>query len=148
VAIYFFDSGAIAMRYVQQPGTQQVRKLADPAAGNFLYLSRITDVELTSALARCRPERLGSTETSTVLDRFRKDLARDYRVVEITVPLLQRASLLADSHGLRAGDAVQLSAALVVHSLDPSLILVSANPELNAAARAEGLETEDPNRQA
>jgi hypothetical protein len=142
VAIYFFDSSAIAMRYVQHPGTARIRKLADPVAGHFLYLSRITDVELTSTVARCRPDRLSPEQATTLLGRFRKDLAQDYRVVEVTVPLLQRASLLADAHGLRAGDAIQLSAALVIHSLDPSVIVVSAHPELVAAAAAEGLKTE------
>jgi predicted nucleic acid-binding protein len=142
VAIYFFDSDAIAMRYVQHPGTTRVRKLADASTGHFLYVSRMTDVELTSALARSRPGRLSEDHAELILARFRKDLAQDYRVVEVTAPLLHRASLLADAHSLRAGDAVQLSAALVVHSLDPSVILVSAHPELIAAAAAEGLEIE------
>jgi predicted nucleic acid-binding protein len=142
VAIYFFDSSAIVMRYVQHPGTARVRKLADPVAGHFLYLSRIADVELTATFARCRPGRLSADQASKVLGRFRKDLAQDYRVVEVTVPLLHRASLLADAHGLRAGDAIQLSAALVIHSLDPSVIVVSAHPELIAAAAAEGIQTE------
>jgi predicted nucleic acid-binding protein len=143
VAIYFIDSSAIAIRYVHQPGTNRVRKLADPMAGHFLYVSRITDVELTSTLARCRDGRLSPDQVAMVLTQFRKDLAQDYRVVEVTVPLLQRASLLADAHGLRAGDAIQLSAALVIHSLDPSVIVVSAYPELIAAATAEGIETEN-----
>jgi len=146
VAIYFLDSSAIVMRYVQHQGTERIRKLADPVAGHFLYFSRITDVELTSALARSRPGRLSADQVSAILGRFRKDMAQDYRVVEITAPLLQRASLLADAHGLRANDAIQLSAALVIHSLDPSVIVVSAHPELAAAAAAEGLATEDLNQ--
>ena len=146
MAIYFFDCSAIAMRYVQHPGTARIRKLVDPVAGHFLYVSRIIDVELTSAVARSRPGKLSPEQAATILDRFRKDLAQDYRVVEITVPLLHRASLLADAHGLHANDAVQLSAALVVHSLDPSVILVSAQPGAIAAAAAEGLETGRPNR--
>jgi predicted nucleic acid-binding protein len=143
VAIYFIDSSATVMRYVEHPGTTRVRKLADPVAGHFLYLSRITDVELTSTLARCRDGRLSPDQAATALAQFRKDLAQDYRVVEVTVPLLQRASLLADAHGLRAGDAIQLSAALVIHSLDPSVIVASTHPELIAAAAAEGLKTEN-----
>jgi hypothetical protein len=58
---------------------------------------------------------------------------------------LQRAALLADTHVLRAYDAIQLAAALEVRSQDPSLTLVSADVDLNAAATAEGLPVEDPN---
>jgi len=65
--------------------------------------------------------------------------------VEITIPLPRHASQLTDLHVLRAYDAVQLAAALDLHRLDPSLILVSADAELNAAATAEGLPVEDPN---
>jgi len=40
---------------------------------------------------------------------------------------------------------VQLAAALDIHRQDPSLILVSADVDLNTAATAEGLPVEDPN---
>jgi len=40
---------------------------------------------------------------------------------------------------------VQLAAALDIYQLDPSLTLVSADADLNAAATAEGLAVEDPN---
>ena len=51
-------------------------------------------------------------------------------------------------HGLRAYDAVQLATAIELHKqwLDAgvSVVLVSADQELNAAATAEGLAVEDP----
>ena len=43
-------------------------------------------------------------------------------------------------------DAVQLAAALEVHSQIPSLTLLSADANLNAAGAAEGLLVDDPNR--
>ena len=65
--------------------------------------------------------------------------------MEITIPLMQDASRLADSHVLRAYDAVQFAAALEIHAADPSLTLLSADAELNAAALAKGLTVDDPN---
>jgi hypothetical protein len=58
--------------------------------------------------------------------------------------------LLAETHGLRGYDAMQLATALEVNTLRivsglPPLTLVSADVELNAAAIAEGLTVEDPN---
>lgn len=57
---------------------------------------------------------------------------------------------LAQAHGLRAYDAVQLAA--VLHATEQRtargsvpLVLVSSDNELNDAARAEGLAVDDPN---
>ena len=146
MAVYFLDTSAVVKRYVQETGTAWIKALADQATGHFLYVDRITDVEMTAAIARRR--RLGSltiAQAGTALNEFRQDFAQHYRIVEITILLLRHASQLTDLHVLRAYDAVQLAAALDLHRLDPSLIVVSADAELNAAATAEGLPVEDPN---
>jgi uncharacterized protein len=146
VAVYFLDTSAVVKRYVQETGTAWIKTLADPAASNFLYVARITDVEMTAAIARRR--RLGSlslAQAGAALNEFRQDFAQQYRIVEMTIPLLRQASQLADLHVLRGYDAVQLAAALGVIRLEPSLTLVSADADLNAAATAEGLPVEDPN---
>jgi len=146
VADYFLDSSAVVKRYVQETGTAWTRSLAAPASGNFIYLARITEVEVTAALARRRGQPgLSVAQASVAVGLFRQDFAQDYRIAEITALLLQRAALLADTHALRGYDAVQLAAAIEVRLQVPALILVSADIELNTAANAEGLRVEDPN---
>ena len=51
---YFLDTSAVVKRYIQETGTAWVRSIADPAAANLIYLARITDVEMTSAVVRRR----------------------------------------------------------------------------------------------
>jgi hypothetical protein len=51
VAVYFFDSSALAKRYVQEVGTSWVRRLTCQVASNHIYLARITVVEMTAAIA-------------------------------------------------------------------------------------------------
>ncbi len=110
MAAYFFDSSAVVKRYLQETGTAWVRSLSAPSSGHFLYLARITDVEVTAALARRRGQPgLSVAQAKAALGLFRHDLAQDYRIAEITVPLLQRAALLADAHTIRGYDAVQLA---------------------------------------
>jgi len=146
VAAYFLDTSAVVKRYVQETGTSWIRNLAAPANGHFLYVARIADVEVAAALARRRQQAsLSSAEAAAGLSQFRQDLAQDYRVMEISIPLLQRAARIADMHVLRAYDAVQLAASLEVRSQVPALVLVFADAALNAAAVAEGLPVEDPN---
>ena len=133
-------------RSVQETGTVWVRALTASGTGNFFYLARITDVEVTAALARRRGQPgLSVVQAVAALRQFRRDFGQDYRVVEITIALLQRAAQLADTHALRGYDAVQLAVALDVHARDQALVLVSADAELNAAATAEELRVKDPN---
>jgi hypothetical protein len=146
VADYFLDSSAVVKRYVQETGTAWIRTLAASATGHFLYLARIAEVEVTAALARRRGQPgLSVVQAKAALGLFRQDFVQDYRIAEVTVPLLQHAALLADLHALRGYDAVQLAAALGVRAQIPALILVSGDGDLNTAAVAEGLPVENPN---
>ena len=61
MAHYFFDSSALVKRYVHEDGTAWVRRLTRRSAGRRIYLARITNVEVASAVAR---RRKGRTLTS------------------------------------------------------------------------------------
>jgi predicted nucleic acid-binding protein len=148
---YFLDTSALVKRYVAETGTPWVQNLVDPRSGNRLYVVTIAAVELTSAtVKRERVGSLAASQRATVLSDFRTDYAHQYRKVDVSQLLIDEAMVLAERHVLRAYDAVQLAAAVrtnrerVAQQLDP-LTLVSADDDLNTAARAEGLTVEDPN---
>jgi uncharacterized protein len=147
---YFIDSSALVKRYVQEVGTQWVRGITRRNISTYVYISRITAVEVTSAVARRRGGgTLSSRRASSILSRFRKHLAGRYTSMEITPALVNDAMKLANAHRLRAYDAVQLAAAIGLHKdwLDDRLgafVFVSADQDLNDAATAEGLTVEDP----
>jgi hypothetical protein len=42
---YFLDSSALVKRYAAETGTAWMTSLIDPAAGNVIYVARITGVE-------------------------------------------------------------------------------------------------------
>jgi uncharacterized protein len=148
---YFVDSSALVKRYVQEDGTNWVRRLTRRSAGNPIYLARITAVEVTAAVARRRKGKtLTSTKASSILHRFRQHLAGRYTVIELTPALFNDAMRLANSHTLRAYDAVQLAAALEIlrqrHEAGRGPVtLISADTALNTAATAEGMTVDDPN---
>jgi predicted nucleic acid-binding protein len=151
VAAYFLDSSGLVKRYVDEIGTPWIRNVTRHSAATAIYIARITAVELTSAVARRRKGKtLTSKKASSILYRFRQHLAGRYRVVEITPALVQNAMRLANTHALRAYDAVQLAAALEIRQHGQRVgfgpvILISADQALNDAATAEGLTVEDPN---
>ncbi len=146
MAAYFLDTSTVLKRYVQETGTAWVQALAAPAVRHSLFIVRITLAETVAAITR--RERGGTItpqDAATALADFQLDFARQYRVVEVTAGLVAQAATLARTHALRGYDAVQLAAVLEVHATDPSLTLLSADLELNAAALAEGLSVDDPN---
>ncbi len=150
VTAFFVDSSALVKRYVLETGTAWVRGLTRQSPSRLIYISHITAVEVTCAVAR---RRKGKTPTppraSSILRRFRQHLAARYIVIEVTPDLLDEAMRLGNAHALRAYDAVQLAVALEVnrsHQADGfgPVTLISADQALNDAATAEGLTVEDP----
>jgi predicted nucleic acid-binding protein len=151
VSVYFFDSSSIVKRYVSETGTSWVIGITNPVMGNRIYLARITGVEVVSAITRQgRGGILSATEVVILITQFRHDFVNEYRNIEITPALIVRAMELAETYALRGYDAVQLAAALEVHSYCaalrmPAVTFISADAALNEAATAEGLLVDDPN---
>lgn len=151
MAVYVLDSSALVKRYVQERGTSWVRALTAPLAGHVLYIAGITGVEVISALTRqARSGALTPADAAQAMAQFQHDFAVHYQTVTLTPALITRAMALAATHALRGYDAVQCAVAVTLHALRqavalPPLLLVSADTALNAAARAEGVQVEDPN---
>ena len=149
---YFLDSSALVKCYVQETGTAWVRSLIDPSAENNIFVVRLAEVEVTSAISRrSRAGAMPADSAKDLLRRLRDDMANEFSVIEVTPSLVSLAAAFAEQHGLRAYDAVQLAAASQVDKQRaefglPRIILVTADIELIAAAIAEGLVAEDPNR--
>ena len=148
MAVYFFDSSAVVKRYARETGTAWVQTLA---AQHYVFLVRITEVEVIAAIERRkRIGTLTAPDAAAAIAVFRAHLASEYAMVDVTRLLIGQAAGLAEMHGLRAYDALQLASALQVHNERrafrlPGLVLVSADLALNTAAMAEGLTIEDPN---
>lgn len=146
MAAYFLDTSTVVKRYAREAGTPWVQALAAPAAGHLLAVVRITLAELVSAVTRKERGGLLTTHAAiTALNDFRVDFVTQYVVVKVSAGLVDHAATLVRAYALRGYDAVQLAAALEVRSHIPSLTLLSADVNLNAAATAEGLSVDDPN---
>ena len=151
MATYFSDTSALTKRYVTETGSAWLRALLDPATGATTFIARITCVEMIAAMTRReRGGCLTPADAVTARAAFRNDIANEYQVLEVTEALVTQAMMLAERHGLRGYDAVQLTAALAVNAQYiaaglPAIVLLSADAELNTAAIAEGLVVENPN---
>jgi predicted nucleic acid-binding protein len=150
MADYFLDTSALVKRHVREAGSAWVRSLTRPKAGHDLYIARITAVEVFSAITRRQAGgNLSSAQAGAILGHFRRHLAQRYNILELTPHLFTEAMFVARKHRLRAYDAVQLTVALEVDRRNRNagfgpVMLLSADRDLNTAARAEGLAVDDP----
>jgi predicted nucleic acid-binding protein len=150
MAAFLFDASGIVKRYLTEIGSGWVQGLTDPAAAHEVFLARITRIEIVAAITRRgRGGPVPATAAPAVLAQFRHDAAHQYTILEVTPALMADAERLAEIHGLRAYDAVQLAAAADLHRerLANGLsrpTLISADQDLNAAAVAEGIDVDDP----
>ncbi|MDQ3749623.1 MAG: type II toxin-antitoxin system VapC family toxin [Acidobacteriota bacterium] len=147
---YFFDSSALAKRYLIEDGSLWVETTTGNLAHN-IFVANITVVEVSSALARrVRNGKLPATDAASANSALSTDFAVQYLVNDISPTVISIAVNLTTNHGLRGYDAVQLAVALDVNKNNlafnvPPIIFVSADNDLNNAARAEGLSVENPN---
>lgn len=148
--VCFLDSSALVKCYVAETGCVWTRSILDDE-NTVVYVVSLSRVETISALTRrLRRGDISQGQFDVACEQFRLDLTTQFEIVALTDQMIGEASTLAERHGLRAYDAVQLAAALessrVISQVELNqLILVSADLELNAAANAEGLNVEDPN---
>lgn len=152
VNAYFWDSSALVKRYIFERGTPWVREITHALSGNSLIVARITWVEVQSALARrYREGSLTAEQIARSTRAFRYDWDAQYLVVDLDQALAELAGQLVRKYALRAYDAVQMASALRIQpsfadSKYTSLTMVAADDRLLAAAKAEGLQTDNPNR--
>jgi hypothetical protein len=151
VSVYYFDSSAIVKRYINEVGTVWVMATTDLAAGHEIVVSLLARAEVPAAIFKRRREgSITAPDAQKAADDFSKDFNRQYQPMDVTRATVEHAAVLAERHGLRGYDAVQLATALeaqaVCDSLGlPRLIFVSADRQLNTAAQSEGLSVENSN---
>ena len=147
---YYLDSSALVKRYVAEAGTGSVINLCATSADHTLYTVRISGAEIIAALfLRVRTGTLAESDAQAAATQFKADFRDRYQIVEATQQLVDLAMTLAEKHGLRGYDSIQLAAALALQAARDSLSLstitfVCADDKLNAAAIAEGLAVENP----
>lgn len=152
MATFFFDSSALVKHYVTEIGSNWVASIVDAQPPNKIVIAQITGVEIIAALARRVMMGLTAAADGAAANRaFRHDFQVKFDVISITPQLIEDAMNLAELHCLRGYDAVQLAAAIAFESQMTAsgvgpLILISADVDLNQAAQAEGLVTDDPNQ--
>ncbi len=135
--IAFFDASALAKRYVEEEHSSEVLRWLEEATP---AVCRLSEVEIASVLARrFRDEVISSVDRDRALAALDGDL-RAVHVVELSGAVLRAARATLLRHPLRAADAIQLAAALLLRErLRAPIAFLTFDRRLAAAAEREGL---------
>jgi uncharacterized protein len=132
----FFDSSALAKRYIEEKGSDQIQAILSSASA--LAVSVICIPEIVSALCRRRRERKVSTQEYRNAKASILSDIDDATVIGITETVIAQAVALLEQFPLRSADALHVACA----SEWSTELFVSADDRQCAAARAHGLRVE------
>lgn len=149
--IYYADSSVLIKRHVSEVGSVWFQNLVSPASRNEIITAKLSIVEVLSAFNRRRRE---ANISQIDYDDFAKDFStisnNEYHLLDLTDSIIAESKRLLETHPLRAGDSIQLAAAIHARNLlqnsqlSPPIFLASDN-KLFDAAIAEGFITDNPN---
>lgn len=135
----FWDASAVVPLIVREAGSELVRSWIDEDEEVVLWA--LTRLEVVSAIERrARDGRLSAAQRAAALRRVSAFAGLASEVTDLLAVRSKSMALLA-RHPIRAADAAQLGAALVVADPDPStLTMVILDRQLAEAAVREGLD--------
>lgn len=135
----YFDASALAKWYIDESGTDLVKRLLDAPAAT----SRLSGVEVPSAIIRrAREAATPAARRDGVLHSFNLGLA-DMFIVELAPDVVLAANGILSRNTLRASDAIHLASCVSLsHELGADIPFVAFDARLRAAAIAEGLMVE------
>jgi predicted nucleic acid-binding protein len=137
----FWDSSAVVPLLVPQRSSACMEKhyAADP----LLNVWCLTPIEVWSAICRLRLEGLLDSSGVRTARRRLQALAASWVEIDELQAVRNRAQRLLESHALRAGDSLQLAAALLLVGERPERVpFVTLDSRLAEAAEREGFEIE------
>jgi uncharacterized protein len=148
LSCYFLESTAFAKLFVQEPGTDAMIRLMETVEDNRKLIAASSPLEVYAAVRK--RERAGDITPADAAAAFEILRIEAARMVQepLNPAVLESARQLLDRTKLRWTDALQLGAALVAREMfrGTTIIFVSASPLLLEAARSEGMQTLDPEK--
>ena len=131
----FFDSSALAKRYIQERGSEAVEALCQKASE--LAVSVICVPEIISALNRRLRERILSPREYNEAKHFLLADIQDAVVINLTPSVIASSMQILEKNPVRAMDALQVACAQAWQAD----VFVSADVRQLASAKKTGLRT-------
>jgi hypothetical protein len=151
---FFWDTSALAKRYIPELGTSSVNYLIETVPKNRMFMLILSLGEILSVLVRKRnSKQISDRFYSQSLAEFNEELLRD-KVISIQSvydKLIQESLKLIEQYSINATDAVILECALDImdklRATGDDLVLVTTDIRLSNAAKSSGLKVWNPEKE-
>jgi predicted nucleic acid-binding protein len=138
----FIDTSALAKRYIQEPGSEELEDLFLSVAKK-VFVSTLALPEFAAALGRKLRDKEILKQPAAIAW---KELEKDWQALFIKIPLTKEiaesAVALATQHPLKGADAAHLATAMAAGAS----LFVASDQELMRASNKVGLEAYDPSK--
>jgi uncharacterized protein len=139
----FWDTSAILPLLADEPSREGLLAILEDDPQVIAWWG--TSVEIASALARREREQLITAAEAEAALSAARVLSEGWHEIVPSDAIRRTAERLLRAHPLRAADSLQLAAALIAASHDPTTLeLVCLDVRLTVAARREGFKVQQP----
>lgn len=92
MSAFLFDSSALVKRYLDEPGSDWVRRILHPTLGHDIIVAQTTPIELVAAISRRqRGGALTAEDAETAIADLVYDFSVQYDVLALSHMIVQRA---------------------------------------------------------
>jgi len=139
----FLDTSALAKRYIQEPGSEELEDLFFTAATD-VFVSTLVFPEFAAALGRkIRYQEIAAEVAANAMKEFEQDWYNLFIKIDLTDTIASSASSLALKYPLKGADAVHLATAISAKTAlfvvsDKQLLKVSGELDLKAYDPSKG----------
>ncbi len=124
----FFDTSAIAKRYILEKGSEELEKLLYNA--DEVCISMITITEIFSALNRLlREKKISKNHYNKLKNAIYKDIT-EFSICNITPEIIESSIFCLEKSALKAMDSIQLACA---YKMNIDTFISSDNQQIEAA---------------
>jgi len=146
--VFYLDTSALLKRYKTEIGSDVIDEpFRAKAASEAFTSSYYAVLEITSVARRLLKGRaLTRGAYNAMMARFLGDAESGLVLQSVNGDVVASANDVAERYALRAGDAIQLAAALAVKEALPGerFVLLASDKDLLQASQAAGIEAIDP----
>ncbi len=146
MSFYFIESSALVKLFVAERGSEHLISLIEPLTSAQKLVSALALMEVYAAVRR--RERAGGMDAESAAIVLEQLVAEFAQMTEqpLSSTVTDKAMQLLDRHELRPVESIQLASCVTARALSgvTDFIFVTTNAALLKAARAEGLQTLNP----
>ena len=131
--ISFFDSSALAKRFIEESGSDEIEKICFDSES--IVVSSICFPEIISALnRRLRESSISKKDYHLIKERLIEEFEH-IEIINVVPEVIAKSIMLLEKNNLRALDAIHIASALILKSD----LFVSADKRQVVAAKKAGL---------